>query len=215
MVTAVAGATGTSTGSTGVVQTAAADQTQDKFLRLLVTQMKNQDPLNPMDNAQVTSQMAQLSTVTGIEKLNKTLEASTQTQSFQSVGMIGHNILAPGDKIDLTSGKAVGGIELANAADTVKVSIKDANGALVRSLDLGKQDPGLVPFAWDGMTDAGVASPDGKYTFSVDATTAGSSVSPTSLAMGMVQSVLMDKTGPVLSVQGMGLVDQAQVRQVL
>ena len=74
--------------------------TQDRFMKLLVTQMKNQDPLNPLDNAQVTSQLAQLSTVTGIDKVNATLQSlmgSMQpSQSLQAAGMIGHSVLAPG-----------------------------------------------------------------------------------------------------------------------
>ena len=78
------------------------DKAQDRFMTLLVTQMKNQDPLNPMDNAQVTSQMAQLSTVTGIDKLNNTLESligSVQTgQSYQASSMIGHNVLVAGNR---------------------------------------------------------------------------------------------------------------------
>ena len=90
--------------------------TQDRFLKLLVTQMKNQDPLNPMDNAQVTSQMAQLSTVSGIDKLNTTLQAlsssMTASQSLQAATMIGHGVLTPGSSLDLLNGVAIGGVQL-------------------------------------------------------------------------------------------------------
>jgi flagellar basal-body rod modification protein FlgD len=83
---------------------------QDRFLKLLVTQMKNQDPLNPMDNAQVTSQMAQLSTVSGIDKLNATVQALSDSmaaaQSLQAASMIGHAALVPGTEIDLLKGKS-------------------------------------------------------------------------------------------------------------
>ena len=215
MVAAVAGVTDTTTSATSAVKRSAADEQQDRFLKLLVTQMKNQDPLNPMDNAQVTSQMAQLSTVNGIERLNTTLAASTKAQAFQSVGMIGHNILAPGSSINLSGGQALGGVELPSAADSVKVSVIDANGVLVRSLDLGQQDQGVVPFRWDGKTNAGLDAPDGGYSFAVDATLAGKSVAPAGLSMGLVQSVLMDQAGPALSVQGMGLIDLGQVKQIL
>src|SRR5512137_1922724 len=88
---------GTVQSSTAVSQTAV---TQDRFLKLLVTQMKNQDPLNPMDNAQVTSQMAQLSTVTGIDKLTATVQvlsaSMVASQSLQAASMIGHAALVPG-----------------------------------------------------------------------------------------------------------------------
>ena len=107
----------------------AADDPQDRFLKLLVTQMKNQDPLNPLDNAQVTSQLAQISTVNGIEKLNTTLQAMangfTAGQSLQAAGMIGHNVLVPGSALQLTGGNGAFGVDLAQPADDVKVTIKD------------------------------------------------------------------------------------------
>ena len=216
MAAAIAGVTDTTTGATtSTTKKSAADETQDRFLKLLVTQMKNQDPLNPLDNAQVTSQMAQLSTVNGIEKLNATLAAFTKAQAFQSVGMIGHYVLAPGSSLNLTAGKALAGAELKSAADSVRVTITDAKGNLVRSLDLGKQDQGVVSFQWDGKTDAGLDAPDGAYSFNVDATLNGKTIAPTALSVGLVQSVLMDQVGPALSVQGLGLVDLADVKQIL
>src|SRR5512147_1078567 len=82
-----------------------AASTEDRFLKLLVSQLKNQDPLNPLDNAQVTSQMAQLSTVTGIDKLNATLQALSSSmiasQSMQAASMIGHVVMVPGNRVDL------------------------------------------------------------------------------------------------------------------
>src|ERR1017187_4426245 len=113
----------------------AGPNTQDRFLKLLVTQMKNQDPLNPMDNAQVTSQMAQLSTVSGIDKVNSTLKALTDSmsagQALSATGMIGHGALVPGSTVELKSGKAVAGLDLSQGADSVKVSIQDGANNLV------------------------------------------------------------------------------------
>lgn len=211
----VAGVTDTSGSTATTVKKTAVEEQQDRFLKLLVTQMKNQDPLNPMDNAQLTTQMAQLSTVTGIEKLNATLSAFTKAQAFQSVGMIGHYVLAPGDGITLAGGKGLAGVELQSAADKVQVDILDAKGALVRKLDLGKQDAGVVSFQWDGKTTTGVSAPDGAYTFKVSASLEGKTIAPTALAVGQVQSVLMDQVGPALSVSGIGLVDLNDVKQVL
>lgn len=212
---AVAGVTESGVGASVTKATNPIDEQQDRFLRLLVTQMKNQDPLNPLDNAQVTTQMAQLSTVSGIEKLNATLEAFTRAQAFQAVGMIGHHVLAPGDFVSLNGGAGVAGYELASAADSVKVKIFDAKGNLVRDLDLGKQDEGVGVFQWDGMTNAGTAAPDGAYGFSVSASLDGDAVTAQALAVGSVQSVLMDGVGPALSVDGMGLVDLSEVKQIL
>jgi flagellar basal-body rod modification protein FlgD len=214
MATSVAGVNGMA-GSAAATTKSAVQNQEDRFLKLLVTQMKNQDPLNPLDNAQVTSQMAQLSTVTGIEKLNATLEAFSQAQSFQSVSMIGRSVLAPGEFVQLAAGAAVGGVELAAPADKVKVSIVDGAGQVVRELDLGKRDAGVAVFGWDGKTTAGTDAPEGKYSFRVSASQAGEQVVSTSLALGQVSSVLMDKAGPALSVSGLGLVDLSAVRQVL
>lgn len=212
MVTAVNSLT-SSTSSTA--STTSVQAQQDRFLKLLVTQMKNQDPLNPMDNAEITSQMAQLSTVTGIEKLNETLAAFTKAQAFQSVDMIGHFVLAPGEHMDLASGTALAGIELASAADEVTVKVYDDDGKLVSTLDLGEMNAGVNAFTWDGKTDAGTTATDGSYTFSVSATLKDATVTSTSLAVGKVQSVLMDDLGPALSVSGMGLVDLDDIKQVL
>src|SRR4249920_884865 len=86
---------------------------QDQFLKLLITQMQNQDPLNPMDNAQVTSQLAQISTVTGIDKLNTTIgdmnTAMVASQSLQASALVGKGIVAPGNTMLLQQGQAVGG----------------------------------------------------------------------------------------------------------
>src|SRR3989338_8942632 len=123
--------------NSGAAATAStAADTQDRFLKLLVTQMKNQDPLNPMDNAQVTSQMAQLSTVTGIDKLNVTLQALSDSmvpnQTLQAATMIGHGVLVDGKDVDLSDGAGYGGIDLAQSADKVEIAIYDQAGALGR-----------------------------------------------------------------------------------
>ncbi len=211
MVTPVTSSTASATASSS--SSVAAQQ--DRFLKLLVTQMKNQDPLNPMDNAEITSQMAQLSTVTGIEKLNETLSAFTKAQAFQAVDMIGRYVLAPGEHMDLASGTGLGGVELASAADKVTVKIFNENDQLVRTMELGKLDAGVNAFTWDGKTDAGATAPDGSYTFTVSAKLEGETVTASSLSVGKVQSVLMDDIGPALSVSGMGLVDLGDVKQVL
>ena len=119
---------------------------QDTFMKLLVTQMKNQDPLNPLDNAQVTSQLAQLSTVTGIEKMNTTLQSLIgsyqSSQTLQAAGMIGHDVLAAGSSLSLSNGQATFGIDLPGPADDVKITILDGSGRPVHSMDLGSQPAG-------------------------------------------------------------------------
>ena len=112
--------------------TSTTEDQENKFLRLLMTQIKNQDPLNPMDNAAVTTQLAQLNTVSGIEKLNATmsqlLDGYNETQAIQSAGMIGKNVMVAGNKLPLGSGQSVGGAFLDAAADKVTVNIIDSAG---------------------------------------------------------------------------------------
>lgn len=214
MVAAVSSATAAAQGVTAASKSSGQEQ-EDRFLKLLVAQMKNQDPLNPLDNAQVTSQMAQISTVSGIEKLNQALSTFAQSQSFQAAGMIGHRVLAPGNTLALQDGGALAGFDLAQAVDAVKVNVMDANGVTVRTLDLGAQDAGSSMFAWDGLTNTGATAPAGNYRFQVSASQAGAAVSAQSLAVGLVNSVVMGASGPSLSVQGMGSVDLNQVKQIL
>ncbi|MDO8988262.1 MAG: flagellar hook assembly protein FlgD [Sideroxyarcus sp.] len=199
--------------------TSQAGITQDRFLKLLVTQMKNQDPLNPMDNAQVTSQMAQLSTVTGIDKLNATVQAlsasMTSAQSLQAASMIGHAALVPGEEIALAAGNSGAAVELDQPADKVTVTITDADGKVVRTLQLGAQDAGVVGFTWDGMDDNGVAVVDGKYEFSSTAVLDGKSSSPTTLSYGVVNSVSLTAGGAMLNMGSLGEVGLDEVRQIL
>ena len=198
--------------------TSTTADTQDRFLKLLVTQMKNQDPLNPMDNAQVTSQMAQLSTVTGIDKLNATLQAlsdsMTSSQSLQAASMIGHSVLVPGQGIDLAKGSGYGGVELAQSVDNVDIAIKDKAGVLVRNMQLGAQPVGLVNWQWDGRNDSGVSVADGSYTFTVSAAQAGVKVDATALQYGLVNSVTQNKQGVALSVGQLEGIALSQVKQI-
>lgn len=193
--------------------------TQDRFLKLLVTQMKNQDPLNPLDNAQVTSQMAQLSTVSGIEKLNSTVEALSSSmlasQSLQAVSMIGHAVLVPGTQIDLQNGKANAGIELVQPADSVSVNITDTSGNVVRTLQLGSQNSGLVQVLWDGRTDDGVSAAEGKYQFNAEAVLGGKQSEASTLSYGLVNSVAQTQSGVTVNVGQLGEVSLTTIRQIL
>lgn len=195
-----------------------AQESEDRFLKLLVTQMKNQDPLNPLDNAQVTSQMAQLSTVSGIEKLNSALQAMSSSfassQSLQAAGMIGRSVLAPGSSLSLQNGAAVGGFELASPADKTVVSIKDAAGNLVHRMDMGAQKAGSVMFQWDGVTDSGTHAASGAYTFEVSALQGGNKVDATLLALGKVDSVSLGASGVTLNTDLLGSVDITTVKQI-
>jgi flagellar basal-body rod modification protein FlgD len=212
-----------STSSTAAASAAAAVSqtaaTQDRFLTLLVAQLQNQDPLNPMDNAQITSQMAQLSTVSGIDKLNATVQALSDSmaasQSLQAASMIGHVALVPGTEIALLNGQSDAVVELEQPADMLTVTISDSNGNVVRTLQLGAQDAGLIGFQWDGTDNTGTAVADGKYTFSATSQLGGTSGSPTTLSYGIVNGVSLTSWGAMLNMGTLGDVELGAVHQIL
>ncbi len=227
MVTATTNATNSSAvlaalngGTSKAAATTAAAATQSQFMTLLVTQLKNQDPLNPMDNAQMTSQMAQINTVSGINQLNTTLQAlsasMTPNQTVQAASMIGHGVLVPGSGVDLVSGSpGLGGFSLPGATDSTKVAIYDSKGALVNTLDLGAQPSGIAKWQWNGTDSTGAAVPAGSYTFKVNATLAGNAVAATNLQYGTVNSVTQGSTGLTLSVGSLQNIALNQVQQIL
>ena len=192
--------------------------TQDRFMTLLVTQLKNQDPLNPMDNAQVTSQMAQLSTVTGIDKLNATVTAlntSFQTgQNLQAANMIGHGVIVPGNSMTVTDGKGIYGLELPQSASNVDVVIRDSNNQVVRKLSAGALPQGVNTLTWDGKTDAGTTAANGVYKFEFAAVSGGKKLDATSLAFGVVSSITSGTSGLKLSLPNVGDVSMSDVRQI-
>jgi flagellar basal-body rod modification protein FlgD len=196
-----------------------AGATQDRFMKLLITQMKNQDPLNPLDNAQVTSQLAQLSTVSGIDKLNAAMgalkDSYQSSQALQATSLIGHGVLVPGNTTNLADGKAVLGMDLPGAADAVSVTIRDSAGAVVRKISLGAQAAGTLPLGWDGKTDKGAAAADGKYSFDVSATSAGSALKAATLSYDQVGSVSTGASGTKLNLSGGGSAALADVREII
>ena len=195
-----------------------AQAAQDRFMTLLVTQMKNQDPLNPLDNAQVTSQLAQLSTVTGIDKLNDTMSAMSanyqSSQGLQAANMIGHGVVVPGTNVELKDGKSILGFDLPQAADNVTVQIKDSSGSLIRTLTANTMTAGMNTISWDGKNDSGKLMGNGNYQFSVSVAAADKKLDVTNLSFGMVSSVSFGKQGAQLTVSNIGDFALGDVRQV-
>lgn len=193
---------------------------EQRFLKLLVTQLKNQDPLNPLDNAQLTSQLAQMSTVSGIEKLNSAFEAmlaqSGSGQVLQSASLIGRTVLVPGNELGFKQGVDVPfAVDMPGAADSVTVTVKNASGDVVRTLDLGALQPGVKTLTWDGTNDSGVAVADGTYSFSVVAMAAGAGVASSALTYASVASVAQSSTGVSLDLGGSRKASLAEVRLIL
>jgi flagellar basal-body rod modification protein FlgD len=205
------------TSSSGKTSSSAATDTvsaTDRFLKLLVTQMQNQDPLNPMDNAQVTSQMAQISTVSGIQDLNTTVSGLnaqfTQLQAVQGASLVGHDVTLQGNRLDTstTDGSGLGGFELSSAASSVKVTVKDGSSRIVDTLDLGAQPAGMNGFAWTKP----IAGQN--YSFVVEAQANGTALNATPLMRDHINAVSIVNGKLTLQTSYSGPVDYTTVKAV-
>jgi len=205
--------------TTSTANSTSASDIQNRFLSLLVTQLKNQDPLNPMDNSQVTSQLAQINTVNGIEKLNTTmtsmLDVYNSSQAMQAAGLVGKGVMVEGAQLALASSQAYGGVSLASAADDVMVSVLDSSGKVVQTESLGAKAAGNFGFVWDGATAAGTTAKDGTYSFKVTATQGGESVPATALQLGTVSAVTRTSGGFKLDLGTLGTFDFSSVQEIL
>lgn len=207
---------GTTAGAAG----SSAKDINDRFLKLLVAQMKNQDPLNPLDNAQVTTQMAQINTVTGINNLTDTvaklLEQFTGMQTLQAANLTGRQVLVDGNRMTVdAAGVSGAALQLPGDATSVKVEIRDANGLLVRTMDLGALRGGLQQFAWDGKNDAGVQVATGRYSFSVAAKAGGTEFAADTLMSGRVEGIRNQSGELQLVLKGIGAVAYGDIKQIL
>ncbi|MDX6915417.1 MULTISPECIES: flagellar hook assembly protein FlgD [Pectobacterium] len=210
----------TSSTTSSVGGTSSAADLQNQFLTLLVAQLKNQDPTNPMSNDQLVSQLAQLNTVSGIEKLNTTLGSISgqinNNQSMQATTLIGHSVMIPGK--DILVGKETStpfGVELEKAAEVVTVTINDATGKAVRTIELGTLSAGVHSFNWDSKLSDGTVAPDGAYTFTVAASTGGAQQVVQPLSYAVVNSVVRGESGALLDLGLRGRATMDDVRQIL
>ena len=192
----ISGVSNTSTANAQTGKPASAADMQNQFLTLLVAQLQNQDPTSPMDNAQLTSQMAQISTVSGIEKLNNTVEGVTSMfssmQMQQGVSLIGHTVLSEGNQLGLAAKEAEDGtkhlsgtaaFDLEGSASNVTVTITDANGKVVDTIEMGSASAGRNYFTWDGSDYTGDSM---DLRFKVTATNGEAAVKSTSLSPNAV-----------------------------
>jgi flagellar basal-body rod modification protein FlgD len=194
------GSTGTSSGSISGARSGIADNF-DTFLQLLTTQLRNQNPLDPLDTNAFTQQLVQFSSVEQQLKTNEFLSALVQanTNSVQTnaVNYIGKTVSAEGVRSELVNGKAVWNFSLDDAADT-SVTIKDKNGNVVYT-EQGELQAGVGQFTWDGKTSTGGKAPDGTYSISITGTNAeGKTVPITTEFTGVVTGVDFTGSEPVL-----------------
>jgi len=166
-----------------------ATEQNDRFLKLLTTQLTNQDPLNPLDNAQMTSQMAQISTVSGLEQLNAAISTLSgqflQLQAMQGASLVGRNVLASGDRLGVAGGQASGGFSISAAASSVTVEVLSPSGTVVQSQRLGAKPAGQHSFDFraNGLAD------DTQYSFRVVAKNGDTDLGATELVRSQVKAV--------------------------
>jgi flagellar basal-body rod modification protein FlgD len=181
--------------------------------------MQNQDPLNPMDNSEVTTQLAQLATAQGVNNLNTSItalsSAFTASQTLQASSLIGHDVLAAGTSMSLSGGAATAGIQLAQNADSVQVNVLDAAGNVIRVLNLGTLNAGVNSFNWDGNDASGNAMPDGSYRFQVKATAQGQAITATTLSLGKVSAVSVSPQGLSVDAGALGSLPLSAIQQIM
>lgn len=205
-------------GSSTPTQTTSAKnaaETQDRFLKLLVAQMNNQDPLNPMDNAQVTSQMAQIQQVTSLSTLDTSIKSLGgqlgQMQALQSISLVGREVSVPGNKIQVVNGTAESSYELDGAAQTVKLEILGAAGNVIDTQQLGAQGSGRQTFTWKAGNFAAEGS---EVKYRITAANGAKAVTSTPYAHDKVDAVYSENGSLKLNLERLGPVDYTTVSAV-
>ena len=191
--------------------TNSATAATDKFLTMLVAQMQNQDPLNPMDNAQVTSQMAQINTVSGLEQVNTSVlglnSQLLQMQALQGATLVNRQVTLAGNQLSVAAGVGSGGFAITGKASSVEVQIMTAEGKLVDTVKLGPQEAGVHNFEWK----SGSVSNSQGYKFNVIAKNGDTAVSAQHLQYDRVTSVSTAGDTLSLALQRNGSVPMAAI----
>jgi len=169
---------------------------QSDFLKLMTTQLNNQDPTQPTDSSQMLAQMAQLSTVSGIQDMQSSLKQLVSTmlasQTTQAAALVGHQVVAPGSTATLSANGLSGAVDVTQDTNQLALGIYDSAGQLVKQIDLGAQTQGTVPFAWDGIMDNGTAAPNGFYQIKAVANVSGTAEAMNTYVASTVNSVTVD-----------------------
>ena len=194
---------------------------QDVFLELMVTQMQNQDPLDPQSNSEFVAQLAQFSSVEGLDKLNDTMEGFVgnfqSNQALQASAMVGRVVKIDTDTSFLANGGAVAGtIELPQDTDSLTIAVYDRGGQLVAEEMMGPQNAGSIPFVWRGDNGSGERLPPGQYRFEVTANQGGTPQRLDTALSANVDSVTVGANGAIsLNVAGVGAISLSQVKEIL
>ncbi len=198
-----------------------ADLGQSDFLRLMVAQVQNQDPLQPQANGEFLSQLAQFSTNDGITKMQASIEQLANSlqsnQALQASALVGRKVLVESNKMALgADGGATASITSAEGLSNVTANIYTQSGELVKKIPLGQTGTGLFQFSWDGTNDKGERAAAGNYKLEVTANYQGQEVAVKTMTSANVDSVTLGQNGEglKLNVAGIGSVSLDQVRQI-
>ena len=212
-------------------QTKSNELGQTAFLELMITQMNNQDPLSPQDNSQFIAQLAQFSSVEGIQRLNQSFDtfsgSFTSNQALQASSLVGRSVTVPGDTSFLLENHLVSGVAKLPATTTdLNVNIYSSNGELVEQIPAGFRKAGDVNFRWDGQnfeldgeivpTSSGRSTPlpPGEYTFEFTAGLSGNTEQLDMSVSANVNSVTVEPNGNIiLNLAGRDPVNLTEVRQ--
>lgn len=191
---------------------------QSDFLRLMTEQLKHQDPLKPLDNAQFLGQLAQFSTVQGIEQMQDAMGTMASVmesdQALRAATLVGRDALVDASSLTLPAGTGVRGVAIAPRGGPMQVEVVDANGAVVRRMTVEAAGAGDVDFAWDGKDDTGAPAAAGKYAIRASAGNGEGAQAVDVRVSARVDSVSIEATGLVLNLAGLGSVPLSSVRRI-
>lgn len=192
---------------------------QDAFLKLMTAQMQHQDPFKPMESGEFLGQIAQFSTVSGIQGMQASLEdlstALSSNQTLQAANLVGRGVMVEGKEAYLFSEGGLSGAAELGASGTLSVEITDASGQVVRHIDVGTMPAGDARFTWDGLDDDGNRLAEGSYGVSAKLVNDGGTQAVTTQLMGMVSSVSLGGAGLSLNLYGMDAVALSAVREII
>lgn len=195
------------------------DLGKNEFLELLVAQLNNQNPLEPQENGEFIGQLAQFSTVEGVEKLNSSMETILSgyqsSQALQASSLVGRKVIVPTDKAVVdTSETFKASLVLPVSSSNVYVNVYDDAGAVVNRINMGPQEAGNVSFMWDGKDASGNTLPPGTYKFEAQATYNGETKGLYTLLPANVDSVTLGGNELLLNLAGLGSVPLSQVQVI-
>jgi len=214
--------TGTGIGrSSSGSQKTQGEVSQEDFLKMMVAQLRNQDPLNPMDNTEFLSQIAQFTTATGIQDMQQSFKEFQNTinsqQTLQAASLVGREVLIESDRAFLPAeGSLSALIFTPTAVSNLKVGVYTESGVLVKEVQLGVQAAGDINFEWDGTDAAGSRVEPGRYVLKASSVIDGTETALGTLASARVDSVTMGFMGaqPTLNLAGLGNVSLASVQEI-